>query len=155
MESKNVASSNSLEKIFHAFSGGKSEMSNKEWLKLNKDCGLIDKKYTSTDVDINFTKFKAKTSKTISFQQFLDGLNLAAEKKGITFEKINEIVCSSSGPIFKGTKADFVKFHDDKSLYTGVYAKGGPTNVDVKSGKISDISHLCDRTAADVRGVKK
>lgn len=146
---------NSLDDVFHSFSAGKPEMSNKEWLKVNKDCGLLDKKYTTTDVDINFSKIKSKTSKNITFQQFIDGLKLAADKKGLDFEKIKEIVCSSTGPVFKGTKADFVKFHDDKSLYTGVYANGGPTNVDTKNGKISDISQLCDRTGADVRGVKK
>lgn len=59
----------------------------------------------------------------------------------------------TGGPKFAGTKADHVKFHDDKNLYTGVYAKGGPTNVD--RDKISDISQTCDRSAADVRGVKK
>jgi len=42
------------------------------------------------------------------------------------------------GPTFTGTKADHVKFHDDKSLYTGVYARGGPTNVDKYN--IRDIS---------------
>ena len=152
MESKKL---NSIEDVFNSFSAGKAEMSNKEWLKTNKDCGLLDKKYTTTDVDINFSKIKTKTSKNISFQQFVDGLKLAAEKKGLDFEKLKEMVCSSSGPIFKGTKADFVKFHDDKTLYTGVYANGGPTNVDTKNGKISDISQLCDRTSANVRGVKK
>jgi hypothetical protein len=152
MESQQV---HSLEDVFNSFSAGKAEMSNKEWLKVNKDCGLLDKKYTTTDVDINFSKIKTKTSKNISFQQFVDGLKLASEKKGLDFEKLKEMVCSSSGPIFKGTKADFVKFHDDKSLYTGVYANGGPTNVDTKNGKISDISQLCDRTSANVRGVKK
>jgi len=152
MESQKL---NSIEDVFNSFSAGKAEMSNKEWLKTNKDCGLLDKKYTTTDVDINFSKIKTKTSKNISFQQFVDGLKLAAEKKGLDFEKLKEMVCSSSGPIFKGTKADFVKFHDDKTLYTGVYANGGPTNVDTKNGKISDISQLCDRTSANVRGVKK
>lgn len=34
------------------------------------------------------------------------------------------------GPLMNATKADQVRFHDDKSLYTGVYAQGGPTNVD-------------------------
>ena len=34
------------------------------------------------------------------------------------------------GPAYAGTKAEYNKFHDDKSLYTGVYANGGPTNVD-------------------------
>ena len=67
----------SLEEVFQSFSTGKAEMSNKEWLKVNKDCGLLDKKYTTTDVDINFSKIKSKTSKSITFQQFLEGLKLA------------------------------------------------------------------------------
>ena len=148
-------STHSLEEVFHSFSAGKSEMSNKEWLKVNKDCGLLDKKYTTTDVDINFTKIKTKASKSITYQQFLDGLKLAAEKKGIDLKKLEEMVCHSSGPVFKGTKTDSVKLHDDKSLYTGVYAKGGPSTVDSKGGNISDISQICDRTGADVRGIKK
>ena len=39
-------------------------------------------------------------------------------------------VGAHGGPTFSGTKADNVKFHDDKNLYTGVYAQGGPTNID-------------------------
>ena len=39
-------------------------------------------------------------------------------------------IAAAGGPQFAGTKADNVKFHDDKSQYTGVYAQGGPTNVD-------------------------
>lgn len=34
-------------------------------------------------------------------------------------------------PVMKATKADAVRFHDDKTTYTGVYAQGGPTNVDM------------------------
>jgi hypothetical protein len=144
-----------LQSVFKAFSGGKAEMSNKEFLKINKDCGLIDKKYTTTDIDINFAKVKLKTSKNITFQEFESALKLAAEKKGIDYSAIVEKVLASSGPVFKGTKAEYNKFHDDKSLYTGVYAKGGPTNVDSGNGQISDISQICDRTSADVRGIKK
>ena len=45
---------------------------------------------------------------------------------------------------------------NDKSQYTGVYARGGPTTVDAgRGGMVSDISQTCDRSAADVRGVKK
>lgn len=38
-----------------------------------------------------------------------------------------------------------------QSLYTGVYAKGGPTNVDMDP---TNLAGLCDRSAADVRGIK-
>ena len=144
-----------LEKVFLGFTGGKAEMSNKEFAKLNKDCGLLDKKYTTTDVDINFTKVKDKSFKNIFFKQFEAALKLAAAKKGVEYETLVTIICNTGGPIFHGTKADYVKFHDDKSQYTGVYAKGGPSTVDTQTGKISDISQLCDRTSADVRGVKK
>jgi hypothetical protein len=34
------------------------------------------------------------------------------------------------GPILRGTKAEQVRLHDDKTTYTGVYAQGGPTTVD-------------------------
>lgn len=53
-----------------------------------------------------------------------------AEKKGITGDDIKSAILNIGGPQFKGTQADAVKFHDDKSLYTGVHANGGPTNVD-------------------------
>ena len=155
MDTNNDQKQHTLEEVYHSFCAGKAEMSNKEWLKVNKDCGLIDKKYTSTDVDLNFSKVKTKASKNLTYEQFVEGLKHAAEKKGVDFDKIKEQVCHSSGPVFKGTKADYVKFHDDKNLYTGVYAKGGPTNVDSKGGQISDISQLCDRSGADIRGIKK
>ena len=38
-----------------------------------------------------------------------------------------------------------------QSTYTGVYANGGPTNVDNKGG----LADLCDRSEADVRGVNQ
>jgi hypothetical protein len=38
-----------------------------------------------------------------------------------------------------------------QTCYTGVYAKGGPTNVDMDP---SSLASLCDRSPADARGVK-
>lgn len=143
----------SLEEVFKSFTGGKPEMSNKEFIKINKDSHLIDKVYTSTDVDLIFSKVKSKTAKVLTYDQFLLGLDEIAKKKKTDSSSIIEKILSAGGPNYQGTKADYVKFHDDKSLYTGVYAKGGPTNVD--HDKISDISQTCDRTQSDVRGNKK
>lgn len=47
-------------------------------------------------------------------------------------------VGASKGPVLTGTKAEANKFHDDKSLYTGVHANGGPSTVD--TDKVADIS---------------
>lgn len=38
-----------------------------------------------------------------------------------------------------------------QSTYTGVYARGGPTNIEASV----DLSSYLDRSEADVRGVKK
>ena len=145
-----------LDSVFKSFTGGKVEMSNKEYTKIFKDSGLIDKSLTTTDIDLIFTKNKSKTAKVITYDQFVTSLEEIAKKKGTDSGTIKEKIISSGGPQFQGTKTDYVKFHDDKSTYTGVYAKGGPTNVDTgKNGLVSDISQTCDRSKADPRGVKK
>jgi len=48
----------------------------------------------------------------------------------LTHEEVQEKVLAHGGPSFKGTKAEAVKYHDDKDLYTGVHGHGGPTTVD-------------------------
>lgn len=105
-------------------------MEGKTFAKVAKDCKLIDKKLTATDVDLIFAKVKDKSERRITFAQFEKGLEMFAEKKGVAPDEVVAKVLSTGGPSFQGTQADNVKFHDDKSLYTGVYAQGGPTNVD-------------------------
>lgn len=61
----------------------------------------------------------------------------------------------TQGPILYGTKADNVRFHDDKSTYTGVHKMGGPTTVDDGRVQFNDLSKFCDRSEYDIRGVKK
>lgn len=68
---------------------------------------------------------------------------------------LEDLVLSAGGPVFTGTKTSKVRLHDDKGTYTGVYAQGGPSTVDAGKSMISDIRHLCDRSDANVRGVKK
>jgi len=119
----------SLKDIFETFAAGK-EMDGKTFAKLAKDCKLLDNKLTSTDIDLIFAKIKDKAARKITFDQFKAGVAQMATKKGLSEADLSQAIVSSGGPHFQGIKADFVKFHDDKSLYTGVYAKGGPTNVD-------------------------
>ncbi len=148
-----MVDSQSLSQIFSSYAP-KGEMDGRTFAKLTKDTKLQDKKLTSTDVDLIFAKVKG--IRTLTFDQFKKALEEVAKKKGVSFEAIQSQICKSDGPQYEGTKADYVKFHDDKNLYTGVYANGGPTTVDIGAGgKISDLSQLADRSAANVRGVKK
>ena len=78
------------------------------------------------------------------------------KRKRTTKEKVENTVKNHDGETYTGTKFDKVALHDDKSLYTGVYARGCPTTVDLgRNGIISDISQTRNREAADVRGVLK
>ena len=146
----------SLQDIFKSFANGKPEMESKQFSKLVKECKLLDKKFTNNDVDIVFAKVKVKGLKTITFGDFERALEEIAKKKQTTKDAIVEAIQKHGAATYKGTKADYVKFHDNKDLYTGVYARGGPTTVDAgRGGMVSDISQTCNRSAADVRGVVK
>lgn len=125
-----VSGSANLKAIFNHYNGTQKTMEGKSFAKLAKDCKLIDKKLTATDVDLIFAKVKDKSERRITFAQFENGLAMFAEKKGVAPDEVVAKVLSTGGPQFQGTQADNVRFHDDKNLYTGVHANGGPTNVD-------------------------
>lgn len=146
-------SSDAVQQVFRSYCGKETTLEGKQFAKMIKDLKILDKKVTSTDVDLIFAKIKDKAARRISLIEFLNGLDLVAQKKGITGAQIRDIVANSQGPILTGTKAEAVKYHDDKALYTGVYANGGPTNVD--KDKVVDISQSCDRSEADIRGSMK
>ena len=144
----------SLQEVFEAFASYGTtpckEMDNSHFAKMCKECGFLDKSFTMTDVDLLFNKVKAKGERKLTFAQFQFGIipGIALKKKvpeAVIAEKV-----MSSAPKTNATKADAVKFHDDKSLYTGVHGKGGPTTVDRNP---ADLSAVTDRRVGnDVRG---
>lgn len=140
-----------LEGVFYAFTHDSPNMDGRTFVKLCKDCKTLDKSYTPTDADLIFTKVKAKGAKSITYAEFENAIALIAEKKKLSMQELSAQIASASGPVYSGTRALPNKFHDDKSLYTGVHANGGPSTID---GNINDISQVLDRSAANVRGVK-
>ena len=52
--------------------------------------------------------------------------------QGVSTSEIIRIIAAGAPKAQGVTQAEAVRFHDDKSLYTGVYAKGGPSSVDLK-----------------------
>ena len=46
----------SLKDVFTSFTGGKPEMESKVYAKLYKECGIIDKKFTTNDGRYKFFK---------------------------------------------------------------------------------------------------
>ena len=79
-----MESHKSLEEVFAGFNLGQHEMEGKTLVKVCKDCHLLDKKLTTTDIDIIFAKVKTKGAKKITFGQFNMALEEMAAKKGIS-----------------------------------------------------------------------
>ena len=145
-----------LQQHFIAFAsfgtGHQTEMDSSKFTKMLKECKIIDnKKFTGTDADMIFTKVKTKGARKITFNEFVDkALPEIATKLKSTPDAVASQIASHA-PQSSGTKADAVKFHDDKDQYTGVYAAGGPTNVDRNAGSLSGV--VDRRVGNDVRGV--
>eukprot|EP00998_Keelungia_sp_KM082_P010904 NODE_7125_length_604_cov_46.394130_g7102_i0.p2 GENE.NODE_7125_length_604_cov_46.394130_g7102_i0~~NODE_7125_length_604_cov_46.394130_g7102_i0.p2 ORF type:complete len:159 (-),score=41.25 NODE_7125_length_604_cov_46.394130_g7102_i0:44-520(-) len=139
---------------FGAGKGGAAEMDNSKFAKFCRDCKLIDKKFTSTDADLIFTKSKKPGARKLDYTTFkTKTLPLIAEKRGQTADQLEAFIVGSAGPASNSTKAEAVKFHDDKSLYTGVYANGGPSTIDKDKMGLADIVADHDALTCNVRGV--
>ncbi|KAL0525769.1 putative p25-alpha [Leishmania naiffi] len=86
-----------------------------------------------------FSKVKAKEARKISFIEFKEkAIPEVAAKMKKTPEEI-EAMITNAAPKSNGTKADAVRFHDDKSTYTGAAKQGGPTNVDRNAGSLAGV----------------
>merc|ERR1712232_1070879 len=134
-----------LEKVFVSYAGPHADMDGKTFVKLCKDCKLLNilgssKKFTQTDADLAFAKVVAKGQRRICFQQFEALLAAVADARGMTHDEVQALVGHSSGPVLLGTKTDAVRFHDDKTTYTGTHVNGGPESVAVGAGSAADQS---------------
>ena len=54
-----------------------------------------------------------------------------ARKKGVEEDDIFRRVAESEGVLHEGTQADYVRFFDDKSTYTGTHLYGGEYMIDM------------------------
>ncbi|XP_018428212.1 PREDICTED: tubulin polymerization-promoting protein-like, partial [Nanorana parkeri] len=138
------------------------EMNGKNWSKLCKDCQIIDgKTVTTTDIDIIFTKVKAKSCRTITYHQFNDALEELALKRFKDHEKAEAIsmmhkLVEGKSPVIAGvTKAvssPTVSRLTDVSKFTGSHkerfdpsgkgrGKAGREDLVDQSGYVSGYKH--------------
>mmetsp|Transcript_40902 Transcript_40902/g.41778 ORF Transcript_40902/g.41778 Transcript_40902/m.41778 type:complete len:707 (-) Transcript_40902:261-2381(-) len=115
------------------------EIDSKTLVKLCRDTNLIDNKFKPEDCDLIYQKAKNKqtekqgsASKCLKYSTFrLVVVPAIGMKRGMTDAEVLDTIAQSSGPTFNATKAEYNKFHDDKELYTGAHAQGGPSfNID-------------------------
>jgi len=111
-----------VDSVFFKYAGKSDDMDGREFAKLCSDCKLFDRKFTKADVDIVFAKVCFKGERRIGLRQFQQALTLIADRKEVAPYFVLKNVKQSAGPQLSGTKADAVRFHDDKSTYTGTHA---------------------------------
>ncbi|KAF8819752.1 p25-alpha family protein [Cardiosporidium cionae] len=147
----------SLHDAFKAFTKNAPDMDGRTFVKILKDCKILDSKFTSVEADLTFAKVKTPGSKRIVYNQFQKALEVVAERKGEEHRTLCDKIAKEAveGPILCGTKTEEVRFYDDKSTYTGVHRAGGPSTVDGGRTQFSDLSQITDRTPNNIRGVKK
>jgi hypothetical protein len=148
---------------FANFGGGNAktdEMDNVKFAKLAKDCKLLSKKVTKTDIDLIFTKVKPKGARKINFESFEKALEEIAKKSGVELSVIQEKV-SSGGAASSGTKAEMGGIYDkltDTSQYTGAHQArfdedGKGRGLDGRDMGGENPAGNLDRSAVGVRGV--
>jgi len=61
------APAGSLKEVFEGFTAGAAEMEGKTFAKMAKDCKILDKNLTATDIDLIFAKVKDKAARKINY----------------------------------------------------------------------------------------
>mmetsp|Transcript_47333 Transcript_47333/g.112575 ORF Transcript_47333/g.112575 Transcript_47333/m.112575 type:complete len:767 (+) Transcript_47333:217-2517(+) len=116
-----------ISEVFGAFSKDGHDMDGKSFAKLCRDCRLLDKNFTATEADIIFARHKKQ--RRIGPEQFLEAMKEVAEKKGVSVAQVcRTLQCRGEAvkPVLRATMPNAVRFHDDKSTYTGTHKNGGP-----------------------------
>ena len=85
---------------------------------------------------------RLQTTKRMGFKHFCEALALCADARGLDTDALLATVAATE-PHVSGTIAGHVKWHDDRSTYTGVYAHGGPSLTDQQPLRLEE---LVDRT---------
>ena len=114
-----------VQDTFRAYCANKPDLDGKSFVKLCKDTEIVDDVFTQIDADLIFAKVVSRGHRRITLHQFELALRMMAQKKGVEEDEICRRVAESEGVLHAGTQADYVRFFDDKSTYTGTHLYGG------------------------------
>ncbi|KAL4474761.1 hypothetical protein ABPG74_001457 [Tetrahymena malaccensis] len=143
----------SLLSAFKKFTNDRSTMEVKIFIGALTDSGVFNGRVNPSQAEYIFDKVKNSANlRGINYQQFETCLSQIAAQGGMTRQQIEGLLIEQSKKL-GAKKGDPSRFFYDKSSYTGVHTKGGPSTID--NNGYSHLSQLCDRSGANVRGVNK
>lgn len=115
------------------------ELDGKQFAKLCRDSGLSRGPKESVKVDLCFAKARSTRGRKLLFEDFLVALALLASEFNVPEDDVFKKVSRCRGPRRNSNTPDYCRLHDDKSTFTGVYARGGP---DVMDGGKPDLAKI-------------
>jgi hypothetical protein len=130
------------------------QMDGARFAKFAKDSKIVDKRVTTTDVDIIFKKVKGKTERKINFEQFKEALQLIAKIKYpqykdnyVAYQELVHLVTSTEGPMLSGNvtvpeASKVVERMTDTSLYTGLHKYRAADGEAIKMKRASSAEKL-------------
>ncbi|GAB4819733.1 hypothetical protein N2152v2_006779 [Parachlorella kessleri] len=117
-------------------SGYANSLDSFRFSKLCKESGLATalgeagSGLASNQVDLVFTKAKPRDGRRLDFDGCVAALALIAQQTGQSLTEVVGMVLDTGGPAVNVPQAEATRLHDDKSTWTGVYARGGMSVVD-------------------------
>ena len=154
-----LAKENQILRAFTSFAGPRKNKHNNicvsqfidssSFFKLCRDSEIADSSILRKHVDGVFMKAKAGQHRKLYFDEFLVALTILADRLESTINYVVSKVISGSGPRRQSTTPEHVPLHDDRSKYTGIYARGGP---DTKA-TVCDLRHLVDRRRSNTQNL--
>jgi len=120
----------SVQTCFESFAGKDLCLQGIEFAKFCKQNKLYNKGFTKNDVDLVFAKVVPKGQRAMHFDEFRSAVMQIALKRKCATRDVQAIIIETGGVTFEGTKADAVRFHDDKSCYTGSHTQNAHHGVD-------------------------
>jgi len=97
------------------------KLKSRDFMKMMIDVNMFDKNFTKNDVDTTFVHAAGRGVKDLSVETFHVAIREIAQKKKVPIYKVQQAIESCEGPHLAATKADAVRFHDDKDTYTGMH----------------------------------
>lgn len=97
------------------------------FVKLCRDAKILQNGLDSHRLDVIFSKCTTLDSRKMCFDNLLIALSHISVCIGEPLHEISRKIAACGEPSKSSpTKTQYVKLHDDKSLFTGVYKRGGP-----------------------------
>merc|ERR1712146_700411 len=107
--------------VYHLFAEEKGQLQSRDFMKMMIDVHIFDRNFTKNDVDTTFVHAVGRGHREMSIEQFHTAIREVSKKKKVSIDQVQQAIEKCHGPQSTATKADAVRFHDDRSSYTGMH----------------------------------